>query len=297
MKEVIIIFGGSSVEKEISAQSADGIFKNIDQSKFSPKLVDIKDLKINTLTKDIVIFIAVHGEGGEDGTIQKLLSDNKIKFTGSGEKSARLCWDKISSKSLMQSNAIPTPAYRIVRKDEKIELKDDFYKSIKSFFVKPNSNGSSFGVSKVADINLLEKAVAEARIYSDDVIIEEAYNAAEYTVGVLKGEALEPLEIIADDDQGFYNYEAKYNSKKTKKVEVVDESLKKELQKIALKAFYQHGCQTWGRVDFVFNGDQLGVLEINTVPGFTESSLFPLAAKISGINYQELITNIIEDSI
>ena len=129
------------------------------------------------------------------------------------------------------------------------------------------------------------------------MIIEEAYNVAEYTVGVLKGEALEPLEIIADDDQGFYNYEAKYNSKKTKKVEVVDESLKKELQKIALKAFYQHGCQTWGRVDFVFNGDQLGVLEINTVPGFTENSLFPLAAKISGINYQELITNIIEDSI
>ena len=297
MKEVIIIFGGSSVEKEISAQSADGIFKNIDQSKFSPKLVDIKDLKINTLTKDIVIFIAVHGEGGEDGTIQKLLSDNKIKFTGSGEKSARLRWDKISSKSLMQSNAIPTPAYRIVRKDEKIQLKDDFYKSVESFFVKPNSNGSSFGVSKVADINLLEKAIAEARIYSDDVIIEEAYNAAEYTVGVLKGEALEPLEIIADDDQGFYNYEAKYNSKKTKKVEVVDESLKKELQKIALKAFYQHGCQTWGRVDFVFNGYQLGVLEINTVPGFTENSLFPLAAKISGINYQELITNIIEDSI
>ena len=197
----------------------------------------------------------------------------------------------------MQSNAIPTPAYRIVRKDEKIELKDDFYKSVESFFVKPNSNGSSFGVSKVADINLLEKAVAEARIYSDDVIIEEAYNVAEYTVGVLKGEALEPLEIIADDDQGFYNYEAKYNSKKTKKVEVVDESLKKELQKIALKAFYQHGCQTWGRVDFVFNGYQLGVLEINTVPGFTENSLFPLAAKISGINYQELITNIIEDSI
>ena len=141
------------------------------------------------------------------------------------------------------------------------------------------------------------KAIKEARKFSEVVIIEEAYNTAEYTVGILKGEALEPLEIIANDNKGFYDYQAKYVSKNTKKVEVVDKEIKKELQKIALKAFYQHGCQTWGRVDFVFNGKDFGVLEINTVPGFTENSLFPLAAKISGINYQELITRIIEDSI
>ena len=136
----------------------------------------------------------------------------------------------------------------------------------------------------------MDQAVEEARKFSEDVIIEEAYNLAEYTVGVLKGEALEPLEIIANDNKGFYDYQAKYLSKNTKKVEVVDKEVKKELQKIALKAFYQHGCQTWGRVDFVFNGKDFGVLEINTVPGFTENSLYPLAAKISGINYQELIT-------
>ena len=297
MRDVVIIYGGDSVENEISTQSGEGIFKNIDQSKFCATLLNIKDLKVDLIKQDTVIFIAVHGLGGEDGETQKLLANNGIKFTGSSEDSAKLCWDKISSKALMQKNKIPTPPYKIIHKDEKLDLKDQFFLSRESFFVKPNSNGSSFGVSKVTDFKLLDQAIKEARKFSDDVIIEEAYNLAEYTVGVLKGEALEPLEIIANDNKGFYDYQAKYLSKNTKKVEVVDKEIKKELQKIALKAFYQHGCQTWGRVDFVFNGKDFGVLEINTVPGFTEKSLFPLAAKISGINYQELITRIIEDSI
>jgi D-alanine-D-alanine ligase len=297
MIEVLIIYGGDSVESEISAQSANGILKSIDQSRFTPSLINVKDLKIDSIKKDAVVFIAVHGSGGEDGETQKLLAANGIKFTGSGASSARLCWDKISSKALMEKNKIPTPPYKVIKKDEKFDLNGQFFLSRENFFVKPNSNGSSFGVSKVTDIKLLDDAIKEARKFSDDVIIEEAYNSAEYTVGILKGEALEPLEIIANDHKGFYDYQAKYLSKKTKKVEVVDKEIKKELQKIALKAFYQHGCQTWGRVDFVFNGKEFGVLEINTVPGFTENSLFPLAAKISGINYQELITRIIEDSI
>ena len=297
MKEVIIVFGGDSVENEISKQSAKSILQNIDQSKFLPSLLNIKELKIKSISKDAIIFIAVHGLGGEDGETQKNLSNHGIKFTGSGGESAELCWDKISSKALMVKNNIPTPPYRVIRKGENLDENDDFFLSCNSFFVKPNSNGSSFGVSKVTDIKYLNDGILEARKFSEDVIIEEAYNTAEYTVGILRGEALEPLEIIANDDNGFYDYKAKYISKQTKKVEVVDREIKKELQKIALKAFYKHRCQTWGRVDFVFNGQDFGVLEINTVPGFTEKSLFPLAAKISGINYQELITNIIEDSI
>ena len=197
----------------------------------------------------------------------------------------------------MVENEIPTPEFQVVKKEQRLNFNNEFFKTNKSFFVKPNNNGSSFGVSKINRKKNLEQAISEARKYSEDVIIEKAYNHAEYTVGILKGEALTPLEIIAEDEKGFYNYEAKYLSKATKKVEVVDEEVKDELKKIALKAFYAHGCQTWGRVDFVSDGKNLGVLEINTVPGFTEKSLFPLAAKLSGINYQELITDIIEDSI
>ena len=197
----------------------------------------------------------------------------------------------------MVENQIPTPEFQVISANQKLDLEDEFFLKNNSFFVKPNSNGSSFGVSKVDHKKNLEEAVKEARKYSNDVIIEKAYNSAEYTVGILKGEALQPLEIIAEDKEGFYDYEAKYLRKGTKKVEVVDNTIKDQLKNIALKAFYKHGCQTWGRVDFVYDGKDLGVLEINTVPGFTEKSLFPLAAKMSGINYQELITNIIEDSL
>ena len=296
MRSVIILYGGDSVESEISLQSAEGIIKNIDQTKFSATMQDIKDFDVKSINKEALIFIAVHGKDGEDGTTQKLLSENNIKFTGSDENSTKKCWDKISSKILMVENEIPTPEFQVISANQKLDLKKFFLKN-NSFFVKPNNNGSSFGVSKVDHKKNLEEAVKEARKYSKDVIIEKAYNSAEYTVGILKGEALQPLEIIAEDKEGFYDYEAKYLSKGTKKVEVVDNTIKDQLKNIALKAFYKHGCQTWGRVDFVYDGKDLGVLEINTVPGFTEKSLFPLAAKMSGINYQELITNIIEDSL
>ena len=297
MKSVIILYGGDSVESEISLQSAQGIIKNIDQTKFSATMQDIKDFDVRSINKEALIFIAVHGKDGEDGATQKLLSKNNIKFTGSDEISTKKCWDKISSKILMVENQIPTPEFQVISANQKLDLEDEFFLKNNSFFVKPNSNGSSFGVSKVDHKKNLEEAVKEARKYSNDVIIEKAYNSAEYTVGILKGEALQPLEIIAEDKEGFYDYEAKYLSKGTKKVEVVDNIIKDQLKNIALKAFYKHGCQTWGRVDFVYDGKDLGVLEINTVPGFTEKSLFPLAAKMSGINYQELITNIIEDSL
>lgn len=297
MKSVIILYGGDSVESEISLQSAQGIIKNIDQTKFSATMQDIKDFDVRSINKEALIFIAVHGKDGEDGATQKLLSKNNIKFTGSDEISTKKCWDKISSKILMVENQIPTPEFQVISANQKLDLEDEFFLKNNSFFVKPNCNGSSFGVSKVDHKKNLEEAVKEARKYSNDVIIEKAYNSAEYTVGILKGEALQPLEIIAEDKEGFYDYEAKYLRKGTKKVEVVDNTIKDQLKNIALKAFYKHGCQTWGRVDFVYDGKDLGVLEINTVPGFTEKSLFPLAAKMSGINYQELITNIIEDSL
>ena len=106
-----------------------------------------------------------------------------------------------------------------------------------AFFVKPNNNGSSFGVSKVDHKKNLEEAVKEARKYSKDVIIEKAYNSAEYTVGILKGEALQPLEIIAEDNKGFYDFEAKYLSKGTKKVEVVDKNIKEGIKKYSVKSF------------------------------------------------------------
>ena len=202
MKSVIILYGGDSVESEISLQSAQGIIKNIDQTKFSATMQDIKDFDVRSINKEALIFIAVHGKDGEDGATQKLLSKNNIKFTGSDEISTKKCWDKISSKILMVENQIPTPEFQVISANQKLDLKDEFFLKNNSFFVKPNNNGSSFGVSKVDHKKNLEEAVKEARKYSKDVIIEKAYNSAEYTVGILKGEALQPLEIIAEDKEG-----------------------------------------------------------------------------------------------
>ena len=297
MKEIIILYGGNSDEYEISKLTANSIFKNINREKFSAVLVDLNDFKIEEIDKNSIIFIAIHGAGGEDGEIQKILTEKGIIFTGSDQESCKNCWNKIYSKKILLKNKLPTPEYIVASKDKTIKADDNFLNHKDGFFVKPNCNGSSFGVSKVENRKNLQNAIDFASNFSKEVLIEKAYNHSEYSVGILNGKALEPLEILPDPDRVFYDYEAKYESGKTKKIDIDNQDLVKELKDIAVKAFSLHGCRVWGRVDFVYDGKNLGILEINTVPGFTEKSLFPLAAKKSGINYQELITKIIEGSL
>jgi len=297
MNKVIIIYGGDSDEYKISELTAKSIYDHIDRDKFSPSLLDLNDFRIDQADKDSIVFIAVHGAGGEDGKIQKILSEKEIIFTGSDQIACENCWNKIRSKNILLQNKLPTPDYVIYSNDTKISADDSFFKQNDSFFVKPNCNGSSLGITKVTNIDNLQKAIDIASNFSEEVLVEKAYNHSEYTVSILNGEALEPLRILPDPERGFYDYAAKYESVETKKSEINDQGLKEELKDIAVKAFASHGCRIWGRVDFVFDGNNFGILEINTVPGFTEKSLFPLAAKKSGINYQELITMIIEGSV
>ena len=297
MKNVIVLFGGDSDEKEISKLSADSIINNIDTTKFDAQLLDLNNLNLKEVDKDTVFFIAVHGFGGEDGQVQDLLSKKGYRFTGSDYESTKKCWDKVLSKEILIQNNINTPKFITIDKYENLNLNDEFFSEITEYFVKPAKNGSSLGVSRVTNLNDLESAVNDAKKFSDQVIIEECYGDAEYTVAILNGIALEPLEILPDPKQSFYDYKAKYLSGETKKVEIIDKALTEELKAMAIKAFYSHDCNTWGRVDFVTKGESIAVLEINTVPGFTEKSLVPLAAKKSGINYQQLITEIIEDAL
>ena len=297
MKNIIVLFGGDSDEKEISRLSANSIIENIDSTKFNARLLDLNDLNIKEIDKETVFFIAIHGSGGEDGSIQEFLSRNGYRFTGSDYESTKKCWDKVLSKEILIKNKINTPRFISIGKNENINVNNDFFKDITEYFVKPAKNGSSLGVSRVTNLNSLESAVNYAKKFSDEIIIEECYGDAEYTVAILNGVALEPLEILPDPIRSFYDYDAKYLSGETKKVEIIDKKLAEELKKMAIRAFYSHDCTTWGRVDFVTKNKLIGVLEINTVPGFTEKSLVPLAAKKSGINYQQLITEIIEDAL
>jgi len=294
MKRVEIIYGGASNEKEISHLTAKSIFEHIDTDLYNPGLTDLSKFDPDNFDNETIFFIAVHGEGGEDGKIQTLLENKKRKFTGSGSESCILTWDKVASKRTLAANDILTPKFKSIKKNEHFDFNDSFFAENEHYFVKPNFNGSSYGISKVSDKKFNE-ALKEAKNYSSEVIIEKSFNGPEYTVALLKGKPLTPLQILHDPIRGFYDYEAKYNSQNTQKIKIEDETIVKRLKEISEKVFECLNCKTWARVDFVSEGEKLAVIEINSVPGFTAKSLFPLAAKYSGIEYKELISLIIED--
>ena len=294
MKRVEIIYGGASNEKEISYLTAKSIYQHIDTDLYNPGLTDLSKFDPDNFDNETIFFIAVHGEGGEDGKIQTLLENKKRKFTGSSSESCILTWDKVATKRALIANDILTPQFKSIKNNEHFDFNDSFFAENEHYFVKPNFNGSSYGISKVSDKKFNE-ALKEAKKYSTEVIIEKSFNGPEYTVALLKGKPLTPLQILHDPIRGFYDYEAKYNSQNTQKIKIEDESIVKRLKEISEKVFDCLNCKTWARVDFVSEGEKLAVIEINSVPGFTAKSLFPLAAKYSGIEYKELISLIIED--
>ena len=294
MKRVEIIYGGASNEKEISYLTAKSIYEHIDTDLYNSGLTDLSKFDPDNFDNETIFFIAVHGEGGEDGKIQTLLENKKRKFTGSSSESCILTWDKVATKRTLIANDILTPQFKSIKNNEHFDFNDSFFTENEHYFVKPNFNGSSYGISKVSDKKFNE-ALKEAKNYSTEVIIEKSFNGPEYTVALLKGKPLTPLQILHDPIRGFYDYEAKYNSQNTQKIKIEDESIVKRLKEISEKVFDCLNCKTWARVDFVSEGEKLAVIEINSVPGFTAKSLFPLAAKYSGIEYKELISLIIED--
>ena len=294
MKRVEIIYGGASNEKEISYLTAKSIYEHIDTDLYNSGLTDLSKFDPDNFDNETIFFIAVHGEGGEDGKIQTLLENKKRKFTGSSSESCILTWDKVATKRTLIVNDILTPQFKSIKNNEHFDFNDSFFTENEHYFVKPNFNGSSYGISKVSDKKFNE-ALKEAKNYSTEVIIEKSFNGPEYTVALLKGKPLTPLQILHDPIRGFYDYEAKYNSQNTQKIKIEDESIVKRLKEISEKVFDCLNCKTWARVDFVSEGEKLAVIEINSVPGFTAKSLFPLAAKYSGIEYKELISLIIED--
>ena len=149
MKEIIILYGGNSDEYEISKLTANSIYKHINREKFSAVLVDLNDFKIDEIDRSSIIFIAIHGIGGEDGEIQKILTEKEMVFTGSGQKSCENCLNKIRSKNILLDNQLPTPEYMVFSKDKKVKADNSFLNHKDGFFVKPNCNGSSLGISKV----------------------------------------------------------------------------------------------------------------------------------------------------
>lgn len=290
--------GGLSREREISLRSGEAVYRALvareyQVMKFDPKTDDFNDLK----TKTDVAFVVLHGHYGEDGCIQGLLETFKIPYTGSGVTSSALCFNKILTKLFLKNINVMMPNDWIVTAGENIDGMISKNKVTLPVIVKPSREGSTIGMSIVREQKELAEAIKNALEYDDKILVEEFIKGTEVTVSVLNGKALPPVEIVPKS--GFYDYESKYTVGKTEYFVParIDKKVADHLAKISEKIVKEMGCRGMPRVDYIINekGDAC-FLEVNTIPGMTETSLLPKAAKAVGLEFAELCEEILKSA-
>ena len=256
-----------------------------------------KNLSTNLMEYDPdVALLAVHGKLAEDGTVQSICEYLKIPYSGSGILSSAVGMDKIFSKDLFVSNKIPTPKYQW------FDLRNNSIDTLKiqvplPFVVKPSRDGSSMGITLVRKKEEIEPALVKAAEFDHFILVEELVEGAEVTVPVLRGRALASIEI--KPKQGFYDYENKYTEGRTEYIlpAPLAENLQERINKLALAACRCLRVNCYARVDIMLDQQQQPtVIEVNTLPGFTPTSLFPKSAAYDGINFDELVQILIEDA-
>jgi len=293
--KVAVLYGGNSAEREVSLNSGNAVYKALIQSGVDAIKIDTKDDFIGQLsTHDFdLAFIALHGVGGEDGTIQGMLEFYGLPYTGSGVKASAICMDKWRTKLIWMGLALPTPKF----------IKADSLDMLKTFsnevgfpiMVKPALEGSSIGISKVKQACELEAAFDSATSTGSPVLAEQFITGKEFTVAVLGGKALPAIQLKPANE--FYDYDAKYLQDDTEYLVPcgLSEDKESELQALAVQAYDALDCSGWGRVDFMQDEDgQFWLIEVNTVPGMTDHSLVPMAANAAGINFSQLVLSILE---
>ena len=289
--KVAVIMGGSSAEKDVSIKTGEAVVKACFSNGFkvSSFIIDNNYKDFFQLLKGVdIVFNAPHGTFGEDGVIQAWFEQNNILFTGSDSISSKTCMDKIKSKKIVRENNILTPDWFEVKED--IDSNSVFYPCI----VKPNAQGSTFGLSLVNEAGLLQNAIDHSLTFDSNVLIEEYIEGREITVGVLDGEVLPIIEIIPKHK--LYDYDCKYIPGMTSyKCPIeLDNSLKEKISNDTIKIFELLGCRGYGRVDYIIDeNNNYYFLELNTLPGMTSTSLLPIAAESSGISFNDLIKKII----
>jgi D-alanine-D-alanine ligase len=297
--KVAVLLGGNSAEREVSLNSGSAILNallanGVDAIAFDPKERELAELK--TLGIDRV-FIALHGRGGEDGTIQGALEFMGLPYTGSGVLGSALAMDKVRCKQLFIANNLPTAKFTTVKKGEDYNTQE-IIAEFGAVMVKPSHEGSSIGMAKASSEEELNSALENAFTFDDEVLLEQWITGSEYTVSMLNNQALSVIEMRTP--RGFYDYEAKYKSSTTSYHCPADlsQSDTEYLQCIATQAFALVGAKDWGRVDAMRDENgQFYLLEVNTVPGMTEKSLVPMAAKDSGRSFAELVLEILDSTL
>lgn len=293
--KVAVLFGGNSAEREVSLRSGKAVLNALQEAGVAAFAFDPKVQALSSLQADQV-FIVLHGRGGEDGTMQGALQLLGLPYTGSGVLGSALAMDKIRCKWLFLAQGLPTAPFLVARPGD-----TDYAAMLARLggkvMVKPANEGSSIGMSAATTAEELAEAIAKAHQYDQEVLLERWINGREFTIAVLNGEVLPIVEMRTP--RAFYDYEAKYQANSTEYLcpAPLTAALTAAMQATALAAFKAVGASGWGRVDLML--DQQGqhyLLEVNTVPGMTEKSLVPMAAKAAGYSFQQLVLAILSQA-
>lgn len=293
---VAVLYGGTSSERSVSLASGAAVVQALREKGFDVLPLDLRDEPLQQIltAKPDTAFIALHGPGGEDGKIQALLEFLGIPYTGSGVAASALCMDKLRTKQLWRGVDLPTPDYFVLTENTNWHNVMALGEEV---IVKPCHDGSSYGITRVCDESELANAFHEASKFDQLVIAERFIRGGEYTVAILGDRALPPIKL--ETDHRIYDFDAKYTSNDTRYLCPcgLDERKTRELQELALAAFHAVGARGWGRVDVMEESGAFYLLEINTVPGMTDHSLVPIAAKAEGCDFNSLVVNILQKAV
>ncbi len=292
MGRVALVLGGWAAEREVSLNSGAMVLAALRELGVDVTPVDPRDDGIERLAGFDRAFIIVHGRGGEDGVLQGALESFGVPYTGTGVLGSALGMDKLRTKLVWRGAGLPTPEF------VHLQAGTDWAGVLETLgtpvMVKPSREGSSIGMAKVASVSELEQAYRTAAEYDSQVIAERWIEGQEFTIAILGERALPVIRL--ETPRSFYDYEAKYRADSTRYHCPCGLAAEEEaqLQALALEAFRQAGCYGWGRVDLMRDGDgRPWLLEVNTVPGMTDHSLVPMAARAAGMSFEELVWQVL----
>lgn len=332
--KIAVLCGGTSAEREVSLNTGGQVLNSLDPERYdvyaldtasgkmfvpnaisggiTPKLLMAGDDKVTALTelprlpvasRPDVVFIALHGPGGEDGSVQGFLETLGIPYTGSGVLASALAMDKVRYKAFVGTESIVTPPGMVFYKSDSAENRRAISNVGRNLgypvIVKPSKQGSTYGCSVVKEEGYLKSALDKAFRYDDTALVEQQMIGTEITVAVLGNNdpiALPVVEIVSKD--GFFDYESKYSMGESGATEIVpariSEEATKEAQNIAVQCHRLLGCRGMSRTDmFVLEDEEIVTLETNTIPGMTATSLLPKAAQAAGIAFPDLLNHLI----
>ncbi|MAB43008.1 MAG: D-alanine--D-alanine ligase [Pseudomonadales bacterium] len=295
---VAVLFGGSSAERAVSLKSGAAVLAALQAAGVDAYGIDAGPQLAEQLLSERPdrVFIALHGRGGEDGSLQGLLESLRIPYTGSGVMASAIGMDKLRTKQIWQSLGLPTPAYAMLRDGE--QCAGIVERLGTPLILKPLHEGSSIGMAKADSLQQLQDAWQGAQSYDSEALVEQWIQGAEFPVAVLDGQALPPIRLRTPHT--FYDYEAKYQANDTQYLCPcgLPPEQEAQLKALSLRAFEAVGCKGWGRVDVM--QDEQGnfyLLEVNTVPGMTDHSLVPMAAKATGLSFGDLVLAILAGTL